>query len=201
MKNKDLLVLVADSDMRAIVDVLLGQKYMYQLKIREINYEIVKHPRKDPGVRKEAQEILKIHRNYFLKALILLDYEGCGFKGKPEKLENEIKSKIIQTKFWQESDVEVIVIYPELEVWVWGVSDKFSELFGIDLGFNFKNKPKNPKEEFEVILRRIKRPYSSSIFRELASKVAYKHIENCRDRAFIKFVSTIRSWFPRGNLT
>ncbi len=195
----DLVVLVADEDMRAVIETLLGEKYCHQLRIRKIKFRVIKHPNRDPGVRNDAHEVLRIHQNDYSRALVILDYEGSGFDdtmGNPEKLEKEIREKIVRNTRWNTDDVEVIVIKPELEIWVWGVADKFPEVFGLeDIIQNPDSKPLRPKEEFEKILKRVGRPPSSALFREIAKKVNRNHVDNCRDRAFKKLVDTLRGWF------
>ncbi len=195
----DLVVLVADEDMRAVMETLLARKYHHQLSIKKIRFRVIKHPNRDPGVRNHAHEVLRIHQNDYSKALIILDYEGSGFGepgGNPEELEEEIKNKVVRNTRWKDDDVEVIAIKPELEIWIWGVADKFPEVFGPGvIGRVPDSKPLHPKEEFEKILRRAGRPPSSALFREIAEKVSRNHVDNCSDRAFRKLVDILRSWF------
>lgn len=190
---KDLLVLVADEDMRAVMEVLLGKKYQYQLGIREVDFEVLKHPNRDPGVRTESPEVFRIRYGEFRKGLVLLDYEGSGFEGSHRELEREIKDSIVRNTPWSEQDVEVVVINPELEIWIWGVADKIGEVLNVKVPVS--GKPDNPKGELERILRWAGRPPSSALFREIAGKVSRKHIEGCRDESFNRMVDTLRKWF------
>ncbi len=192
----DLIVLVADEDMKAVIETLIGEKHMHQLRIREIKFRVIKHPNRDPGVRNGAHEVLRIHQNDYWKAMVILDYEGSGFDGLPEALEEEVKGNVVRNTRWGEDDVEVIVVKPELEIWVWGVADKLPEIFhNQDISLHPGRKPPHPKEEFEEILRKEGRPHSSSLFREIVRKVSRHHVDNCRDRSFRKLVETLRGWF------
>lgn len=190
----DLIVLVADKDMKAVIETLIEEKSQHQLQIRAIEFHVINHPNRDPGVRKGAHEVLRIHQDDYVKAMVILDYEGSGFEGLPEELEEEIGENIVRNTRWKRDDVEVIVVKPELEIWVWGVADKFPDIFGKKVP-RYDFKPSRPKEEFEKILREVGRPQSPSLFREIARKVNRNHVENCRDRAFRKLVETLRGWF------
>ncbi len=193
---KDLFVLVADADMKAVMEVLLKEKYQYQLGIKKLDFEIYRHPKKDSGVRKDSVEIFLNQYSEFYKGLVMLDYDGSGFKDSPQELEKRIKEDIIKYTSWSKKNVEVIVIYPEIEIWVWGVADKFPEIFhNKDIPRYSGRKPLHPKEEFEKILRKVGRSLSPGLFEEIARKVSRHHIDNCRDRAFRKLVDTLRGWF------
>jgi len=169
--SRDLLVLVPDRSIEAVMEVLLTEKHEHQLRIRSVSFEILRHHRKDPGIRSEAPETLKIYRQEFSRVLIILDHRGSGFEGEPE----------------------------ELEAWVWGAVDVFPEVFG-GKHAGVKDKPGDPKREFEGFIRDVvKRPYSSSIFREIAGRVSRRHIDRCRDRSFRRLVDTLRRWFPGGS--
>ena len=65
----DLVVLVADADTEATIRALLDTR-TESLGIRALNYEIVRHPRRDPGVFREAPDFL---RAYVTRALLLGD--------------------------------------------------------------------------------------------------------------------------------
>lgn len=53
-------------------------------------------------------------------------------------------------------------------------------------------KPSRPKEAMEAVLRRNRKPRSSSIYRGLAEKVSF---QRCTDRAFVKLADCLRRWF------
>ncbi len=197
--SRDLLVLVPDRSIEAVMEVLLTEKHEHQLRIRSVSFEILRHHRKDPGIRSEAPEILKIYHREFSRVLIILDHRGSGFEGEPEELEERIKESVIRGGLWREDGVEVVVIAPELEAWVWGAVDVFPKVFG-GKHAGVKDKPGDPKGEFERFIRDVvKRPYSSSIFREIAGRVSRRHIDRCRDRSFRRLVDTLRRWFPGGS--
>ncbi|MBM4061621.1 MAG: hypothetical protein FJ265_11085 [Planctomycetes bacterium] len=55
-------------------------------------------------------------------------------------------------------------------------------------------KPGNPKRAIEWALRQVRRPRSSSIYREIAATLG---IRGCTDPSFRRFQTTLQAWFPR----
>ena len=87
----------------------------------------------------------------------------------------------------------VIVIEPELEIWVWSDSPHVSGIVGMDrkkikvLG-NQKGywqageiKPSRPKELLLVVLRRTRKRRTARLYQQLAAKVG---LSRCQDRFF-----------------
>jgi hypothetical protein len=71
----------------------------------------------------------------------------------------------------------------DLKKWLAGHAEQFNEL----------GKPSDPKRAVERVLRQMRTPRSSSIYRQLAERVS---TQRCRDLAFEKFKSTLQAWFP-----
>ena len=72
---------------------------------------------------------------------------------------------------------------PALRAWVQSVPGRWRTGEG---------KPDRPKEAFDAALREVGKPYSPSVFEDLAAKVS---INRCVDPAFDKFRSTLQQWF------
>ncbi len=53
--------------------------------------------------------------------------------------------------------------------------------------------PKHPKEALRAALRRVRKPYSSSFYNQLAEKAGMKR---CVDPSFQKLKSRLQTWFP-----
>jgi hypothetical protein len=101
-----------------------------------------------------------------------------------------------------------IVINPELEIWVWSDSPHVDSVLGwsarqpdlrswlVAEGFaeGPQSKPQRPKDAFERALRLAQKAKSSSLYRRLAERVS---LGRCSDPAFLKFKSTLRTWFER----
>lgn len=196
----DLLVLVADGDQKAVFDSLLKNRTK-SLGIRSISFRVDKHPNRDPGVYSTGAALCReLEANYkFRKCLIVLDEEWEGSPGV-----DAIKDKIVNDckRIGIEAQVEVLVISPEIEQWIWQPSPHVLNAIGRegsyeDLKSELKSywpeealKPTRPKEAFDAA-RAV--PRSSSIFSELADVVSVKH---CQDTEFNSFLKIVRDWFP-----
>ena len=202
----DLVILVADKDMQQSLEGLLQRDK--SLGIRSISTRIFSHPKKDPGVFNEAHLFLRAFHKSAGHCLVMLDHEGCGARaGARDAIETTIETRLARNG-WQNRSA-AIVLDPELEAWVWSDSPHVDSILGwpcgdtnlrdwlIDQGFLEPGSPKpiRPKEAVEAALRYARRRRSSALYRELAEKVRFSH---CHDASFVKFLSTLRSWFPAG---
>lgn len=127
-------------------------------------------------------------------------------KRKVQELEEEMEETL--KGHWGEQGA-VVVIAPELDIWVWSDSPHVDQILGWadrtpDLrswlkeeGYMVSNqeKPKNPKEALEKALRMARKPRSSAIYQSLAERVS---LARCSDRAFIKLKTTLQKWFKEG---
>lgn len=201
--RKDLIVLVADQDMKAALEALLARSE--SLGIRPIQFEVRPHPRHDAGCRTQSAEFLRPFINKFAHALVLFDHEGSGAEQTAvSELEDEIRNGLSQTG-WN-GRAHVIVLEPELEAWVWsdspllddccgwsGQSRALREWVADQFQIQDNGKPARPKEAFHAVLRMTKKIPSSSLFRVLASKVG---LRRCQDRALLQLKTTLADWFP-----
>jgi len=194
-----LVILVADSNMRAAMQGLFRRPQA--LGIRPIQPEILVHPHRDPGVRTGAHTFLRSFTSRYLYALVMFDREGCGQEQKSaSQIEQDVQARL-DTVGWKGRS-KVIVIDPELEVWVWSRSPQVLRVLGISsqemqriyqrYGTNPYGKPLRPKEALEEVLRRQRRPRSSAIYRELATRVS---LRRCTDPAFRELLTVLRQWF------
>ncbi len=199
----DLIVLAPDADIYWTVHTLLRQRSA-SLGIRSnLRFEILRHPRRDPGVYREAPEFL---RSYLQKAqyVVILDREGSGKETlSAQDIEQDLERRL-QQNGWPQGRVAAVVLDPELEIWVWASMEHVARVIGLtlnelnqilqDLPLNSFGKPVRPKEALQAALRRSQRPRSARIFQELAASVG---LRSCRDRAFRKFRGVLQRWFPR----
>ncbi|UCF91541.1 MAG: hypothetical protein JSW39_25260 [Desulfobacterales bacterium] len=205
----DLIALVPGKDERETIDGLLSKRGN-SLRIPEIRYQILVHPRRDPGCFHEAQDILQTFVRRATHALVIFDHEGSGQEDrKASDLASQLRCRLIKSGW--EDRAEVIVIEPELEVWVWSDSPKVDEALGwsgqrTDLRTWLANrgewpvdrtKPSRPKEAVQNALREVRVRRSSSIYRQLAENVS---VERCQDRSFCKLKDILKSWFPISEL-
>ena len=200
--QKDLVVLVADSHQEKTVATLLTERYP-SLGIRDINSDIHTHPNRDPGVFHEAGDFLSIFAQQYQHALVLIDAEWDGSPGNAEEIEAKIQDDLNRSGW--EGRSAVIVIDPELEIWVWSQSRHVPELFGTnwetikDLGHRTgywqagETKPSRPKDLLDKVLHRTRRRRSAALYRQLAGRVS---LETCQDGSFCRFREILQGWFP-----
>lgn len=195
----DLVVLVADTDAEWTIRTLLEKRHA-ALRIRPLNSVIIRDPGRDAGVFQNAPITLRTYLNRVNHALVLLDYEGCGREPrmKAEQVEIALEQRLNEVG-WR--NTKVIVLDPELEVWVWSRSPHVAPILGLTPDIltsvleNFPKtnhgKPARPKAAMVAALRKSRRPHSPRIFQELAERVSLAG----RERAFDRLRETLQNWF------
>ena len=201
--QQDLVVLVPGRDDQAALAGILARHEA--LGIRQVRATFQRHPDRDPGCLLRGHEFLRPQANRFRHALVMFDRAGCGREGRGrEELEAEVESRL-STSGWGDR-AAVVVINPELEIWVWADSPHVD----IELGWQGRDpdlrswlaqegflqadehKPQRPKEAVEKALRLAGKRRSSAIYRQLAGRVS---LQRCEDPAFLKLRDTLRGWF------
>jgi len=200
---KDLLVLVADRNMEGVFKGLLSRHRA--LGIREISYDIIRHPEKDPGCRTKSVEFIRPLRTTYRHALIVFDREGSGSRLASAMEDTNVIEVAISHTDWRDQ-AKVIVIEPELENWIWVQSPLFDTTFDWDSStssireylmgqgymFGTNLKPTRPKEALDAILLKVNSPRSSSKYQDLASRASFRL---CSDPAFIRLKNCLINWF------
>jgi hypothetical protein len=200
---KDCLFLVADKDMEFTLKGLLTRGI--SIGIRDISYDVNVHQQHDPGCRKTGTDLLRNFSKQYKHCFLLFDFEGSGeLELSAEELEVKLESEL-NSFGWSNNNAHVLVINPELENWVWVQSQHLADLLELNNSDDIQNwlskqnynildnqKPERPKEAFEYRLEQIKEPRSSSLYRELASKVSFK---TCTDRTFLKLINILKHHF------
>lgn len=199
---KDLIVLVADKNMEATFKSLLNRHQ--SLNVRPIAFDIFVHPYKDPGCRLEAAGFLRSFCNQYRHALVVFDREGSGSLESRETLEESVSARLTQNG-WDDR-AEVIVLDPELEVWVWNRSPHVERVLGWSesnvalrswlVQNNYAQdenaKPARPKEAMEAALQIVKKPRSSSIYSQISETVS---LQGHTEPAFLKLRTVLSAWF------
>ncbi len=203
-ERRDLVVLVADGHQEQTVATLLTRRQP-SLGIRQISIDIDSdirpHPNRDPGVFHGAGSFLADLAGLYQHALVLIDAEWGVFSA--AEIEEKIQDDLNRSGWKGRS--AVVVIDPELEIWVWSTSPHVPSLFGTDwetiknLGYQTghwregETKPSRPKELLVEVLRRTKTKYSAALYRQLAEKVS---LRGCQDDSFRRFREILQGWFP-----
>lgn len=201
---RDLILLVADKNMEYGVRGLLSRPKA--LGVRSIDAQIIVHVRRDPGCVHEAHDFLRPFIKEYRHALVMFDREGSGREAVPgDSLEEEVRRRLAASGWDTRGDV--IVLDPELEIWVFTGSPHVERCLGWqgtpgtlrgwlrqqNLWPEGRAKPEKPRETLERVLRRLNRPRSSSLYECLGRRVG---LRGCTDPAFVKFTRTLSIWFP-----
>ncbi len=188
-------MLVADRSMRLGFNALLSRHR--ELGVRPFSFEVFEHSQRDPGVYHNCHEFLRPMLRDYNKALVVFDWEGSGVeKYTPEELESRVEDRLSRNG-WKDR-CAALVLYPELEAWVWAESAVLANLLGmrrteLRKWLASRGKPKDPKTTLENLLKKAGRPYTSEFIRDLGLDGSF---HTCRDRAFRKFLRVLRTWFP-----
>ena len=199
----DLVCLVADQNMKAVVETLLTKHLA--LGIRPLRFAVVPHPQHDPGCYATPAPLLGGYLAQAHHGLVVMDQDWDGVPAKTAiQLEMDIDSKLSAMRSgWGKS----VVIDPELEVWLFTRSPRLEEALGwrgrepdllTDLAARgvwpaTAAKPANPKSAMKWALSRVGKQTSSSIYRQIADKLG---LAKCIDPAFARFRTTLQGWFP-----
>lgn len=199
----DLAVIVPDLDIEKTIEALLDKRQQ-SLGIAPIRFKIFRRHDRDAGVRARGAEFSRGFMRQYRHCLLVFDHEGSGAESSsPDRLEAEIRQQLSRVGWGNEADV--VVISPELEIWLWGTEPHLSQVIGWSGGpalnwlvqQNFAlgqhGKPTRPKEALESVLRRAGRPHSASIYSQVASRCS---LRNCHDSAFNRFQRRLQDWFP-----
>lgn len=198
---KDLFVLSADREMANVLAGLLARPM--DLGIRQVEFDIEQHLNRDSGCRTDAVEYLRPFLRSYRHALVVFDRDGCGSSLRREDIQQELGNNL-RRNGWQ--DARVIVIDPELEVWIWAHSTVVSRTLGWDSYRELRHwltarglwsqghvKPNDPKRAMEQATRHRRTQVSARLFRKLADTVDFN---GCKDQAFNELRETLRAWFP-----
>ncbi len=203
--SRSLVVLAADKHIKACLDTLLECRRA-ALAISDLTFDVYRHPQSDAGCRGKAVEFLRPFITQYEHALVVFDWHGCGSTRSPAQIQAAVESDLARNG-WKERS-KAIVIYPEVEAWVWVSSDRVARTLGWAGGLRRlrqwlesqglwaagKDKPEDPQAAMRRALRQRRKVPSSALFRDLAGSVAF---EGCHDFAFNELVLTLRKWFPR----
>lgn len=189
--------------MKASIEGLLNRPPA--LGIRAVTCDVFAHPEHDPGCRLKGDVFLRLFQRAYRYALLIFDRQGCGSEDTPPgRLQEETRRRLASSGWGDRAGV--VVIDPELEVWVWSDSPEVDAALGWGGGlFGLRSwladqgllrpgdaKPAAPKTAMERALREAGKPRSSSIFGDLASRVS---LERCTDPSFLRLKALLREWF------
>ena len=199
----DLVVLVADNQIKVVVDALLDRPKA--IGIRKISWRTIREFDSDPGCAKRGVIGLNRLRAEYKHALLVFDYEGSGVNSISTQELQAILNKELE-KNWG-NKARAVILNPELEAWVWSDSPHVDKILGwkdkqtslrkwlkeenwVSEG---KSKPDRPKEAFEAALKIVGQVRNTELYGRLASNVSVKR---CQDQSFLEFKQILKNWFP-----
>jgi hypothetical protein len=200
---KDLLLLVPDKNTQfALKGALVRHE---ALGIHPIEFDFLVHSGRDGGVRSNGATLASLKRNQFKHLLMIFDHEGSGAESTSvSDLTRELE---IQLDCHWGSNAHVIVIEPEVDVWMWGSDNVLSQLLKWNSNISIRewlhdkgyrtdqnDKPLRPKEAMEEVLKLLKEPRSSSLYEKIAQRLS---LPRCKDPAFVRLHKILQRWFPR----
>lgn len=206
---KDLFLYVADADAQAFMNSLLNKPLA--LGIRQITFDIERHPQRDSGMVQSGSELTRMKKGKYQKALLTWDHHGSGrdHRQSSEEVHAEIQDKLDAYTWSKNSSVTIFV--PELEQWLWYCENALISYCGISaeqlntwladrsgkLGRSIDvTKAEQPKELFEYVMReRLKRTISPRDFSEIGKLAGVNGLMACE--SFRSVVDVLRAWFPQ----
>lgn len=203
---KDCFFLVADKQMEGAFGGFLNRPDFHQrLRTSSFTFEITAdYAGNDAGIYHRAHEILRVVRSEFQHAIVVLDHAFEGSRS-AASIQTKIRKDLTRNG-WHENEVEVIVIEPELEIWLW--TPTIAQALLLDPG-SFTSlrkkmedrglwepatpKPLRPKEAFTLLCRDFRMPQSSALCSRITKTVS---VSRCIDPAFCQLRETLQRWFP-----
>lgn len=204
-ERRDLIVVTADSQQKRTVVTLLIERWQ-SLGIRQLVIDAnsdIYSLQNDPKTYHEAGRFLATFAKQYNYALVFIDAKWDGSPSSADEIERKIQEDLDRNG-WKDRSA-VIVLDPELEIWVWSQSPHVPKLFGTDwktiraLGGRRHywqaeaTKPSQPKALLDAVLRQTGKRRSSALFAQLAEKVGLK---TCQEKSFCRFRDILQRWFP-----
>ncbi len=208
---RELVILTADGTMNAVVSAFFSRQ-MWHMTLACGAFDL--WPEQDifnqPGntdgaVHTRAHEILRPYLNTHRRALVLLDWQFGGERPAIE-VRDEILGNLRHSGWRQpEKDCEVIVIDPELEVWLWQDNPNVAQAVCFPDGGLREHlrtqgiwpagqlKPTNPKDTMQDLIRKHRAGAFMAVYSKIARSVGGS---KCQDASFGQLRAALQTWFP-----
>lgn len=199
----DLFCLVADLPMQVVVEAVLNRPEALQIRPISVTWSV--HIHRDSGCYHTGPELLRNSRADHSHGLLILDHAWDGPAASGALLAEQLRGRLAGAGLADWADV--VVLEPELEAWLFTGSPHLP----LCLGWRGQNpnmrewleqqglwpndlaKPPDPKAAVERVLRKTRKPRSSSTYGKIAEQSSMR---GCTDQAFQAFCRILRRWFP-----
>ena len=205
--------LVADGTIAQVLKSFLSRGYLEdRLGCRSFDFDFqqdvvvnVRNGNTDGGIHRRAHELLRRFIHSHQNAVVMLDKNFGGRLPAPV-VRGEILHNLLHNG-WSAECVEVVVIDPELEVWLWqrgnphivrafkyngsASLEEFLEIEG--LWPSAAGKPAKPKDATGLLLRRYRAGPPMVVYARIVESIS---VSGCQDPAFNLLVAALRRWFP-----
>lgn len=215
---RDIVFLVADGEMQATVEGFF-ENTAFDTRLQCARFEfdtkqdLIKHPRKDPGVYQDGHKLLRSYVDTHNYAVVMIDF---AFNDNLQTINYQQFCENIKANMsavgWPDDRFFVMAINPELEVLMWQAdTSRIEHIFdyprekkGISLRewlqqrnlWNAEElKPFNPKSAINIASSQSwgRRKTHSQLFKRIAKEVSFR---GCADESFNGLLQQIQGWYP-----
>ena len=165
----------------------------------------VRNGNTDGGIHRRAHELLRPYIRSHQNAVVMLD-KKFGGQLPAAVVRGEILGNLLHNG-WSAECAEVVVIDPELEVWLWqrgnphiGMAFRYNSPISLEeflategLWSSAAVKPTKPKEAASLLLRQYRAGSPMVVYSRIVEHIS---VRGCQDPAFGHLVSALRRWFP-----
>ena len=182
---KDLFVLTADADIKAVFQAILARPGA--LGIRAISFEVDRHTNRDAGVFKNGPELLRAKpKNDFSYFIVAFDHDGSGCNKPSGDCARTVQDRLDSFTFTDRSIV--VVIAPELEEWLWQDPPAIEHAAEVEEALG-------PKERLRLaFMRSHKRQPRPRDFQQIANQADLEAWNSSPSFRILK--ETLQNWFP-----
>ncbi len=216
---RDIVFLVADGEMQATVEGFFeNPAFDTRLQCSRFEFDtkqdLIKHPRKDPGVYQDGHNLLKSYIATHNYAVVMIDF---AFNDNLRTMHYQQFCETIKANMraagWPDERFFVMAINPELEVLMWQAdTSRIEQIFdyprereGISLRdwlqrrglWNAEElKPFDPKSAINIASSQSwgRKKTNSQLFKRIAKDVSFR---GCEDESFNGLLHQIQAWYPR----
>lgn len=217
---RDIVFLVADGEMQATVEGFFeNPAFDTRLQCSRFEFDtkqdLIKHPRKDPGVYQDGHNLLKSYIATHNYAVVMIDF---AFNDNLRTMDYQQFCETIKANMraagWPDDRFFVMAMNPELEVLMWQAdTSRIEHIFDYprDRGtgtlrawLQARNlwdadalKPADPKAAIDAVRDQSwgRKKTHSHLFKRIAKEVSFR---GCADESFNGLLQQIRAWYPRG---